>query len=291
MPKPPEGLPGYGWESLLKKCGMATVTMLRQERRQVADGQKPVGYYWSGHDYALLYATADAVAMPPLSPGRQAQYDRNRTCAECGAKAREPFQKGRDGKRYCEPHQGPVHERLWRQERAADRPVVTAWARGVLDDPTVILGGERRQQWYRDIHLADLAGTVLLDAKVRYSTDNRIDPGWLTRDHFAGTVSPAELADTVRGLVGRRLITWWPWNGPHLHAEFDEDGRGVGDGLAAASEDILGRWYTRWVGKAAGSSYRHHPRLADQSPPWEAAEQAARMREVLDEMAAGGEPQ
>jgi len=285
VPKPPEGLPGYGWKQLLELAGMATVTMLKRHRREPADGQKPVGYYWTGHDYALLYTAAEAVAMPPLSPGRQRRYDHARTCAECGARALDPFERGDDGQRYCGPCQGPVHERLWHTARAADRPVIATWAAGVLADPRVVLGGSGHHQFYRQVQVVDLAGVVLLDAKVRYYARG-IDERVLQRPELADTVSPADLVDQVAALVGRRLVTWWPSLSPDLAVEFDSEGRGV-PALVTAADDYLGHLYDRWVGKVAGSSYRYQPRLAHQPPPWEPVEQVTRMRDLLAEMATG----
>jgi hypothetical protein len=269
---------------------MANQTMLKRHRRQLTDGQQPVGCYWSGHDYVYLYRAADAVDMPPLSPGRQRRYDAARTCAECGTRALHPFERGDDGGRYCQPCQGPVHQRLWDQARAADKPVIAEWARGVLTDPTVILGATRSGQYYREVHVADVAGTVLLDAKVYYSTGVRADPGWLAKLHEQDpdTVSPADLVTEVAALAGRRPVTWWPSTDLRdLAVEFDTDGRPLGGMLGTANGDQFGSWYDRWVGKLAGSTYRYHPSLAHQPPPWEPAEQVARMRTLLAEMAAG----
>jgi hypothetical protein len=288
MPRPPEGLPCYGFESLLDLAGLATVTMLRRHRRQPADGQQPVACYWTGHDWALLYQAADAVGMAPLSAGRQRLYDLACTCAECGAKALDPFERGDDGQRYCQSCQGPVHQRLWEQARAADRLVVAAWAREVLGDATVVLGGCRGRDYYREVYAADLAGTVLLDVKLRYSTDLRVDPDWLASQRFAGTVSPGDLVDQVAALAARRPVTWWPSvDLRDLAVEFDDQGRGIGGVLATADGDRFGDRYARWVGDLHGASYRYQPTVAHQPPPWDPREQVDRMRELLAEMACG----
>jgi hypothetical protein len=284
-------VPCYGFEGLLRLAGMANLTMLRQHRRQPADGQKPVACYWSGHDYVALYREADAVDMPPLSPGRQRAYDRNRTCAECGKRSLDPWELGEDRKRYCPACQDPVHQRMWEQARAADRPTIAAWARDVLADRNVILGASMGPQWYREVHVVDLAGAVLLDAKIRFST--RADPEWLAKEHFAGTVSPDDpgIVERVRELASRRPVTWWPTTDlRRLAVEFDDLGRPVAGPVSTADGDRFGPWYDRWAGKIAGGSYRYQPRLANQPPPWDPREQIAEMRRILAEMAAWTPP-
>lgn len=285
MPKPPDGLLIYGFETLLKLNGLATASMLKRHRRRPADGQEPVACYWSGHDYVRLYREADAVDMPPLSPGRQRLYDQARTCAECGKKSLIAFNKGRDNRRYCEPCQDPVHERLWREERARDRPIIAEWARGVLADPTVVLGVCKKRQYWQEVLVVDLDGQVLLQANVRYYRRG-IEQGRLDELAAAGSISPGDIVDQVAALADRRVVCWWSSTDLHgLATEFDEDGWGRPGPLATAGSDHLGPWYTRWVGKLAGSSHRYHPQLAPQSPPFEPAEQIARMRAVLTLMA------
>jgi len=276
-------LPVYGFESLLRLAGLANLTMLRRHRRQLADGQRPVGCYWSGHDYVSLYREAEAVDMPSLPAGRQRRYDAARTCAECGARALDPFERGDDGQRYCPSCQGPVHRRLWEQARAADRPVIAGWARGVFDDPTVVLGATLHRGYYREVCVADLAGTVLLDVKVRYVSDDVIDPRWLARltEEHPDALSPADLGEALGGFAGRRLVTWWPTTGlPRT----DDSGPG-GPVVSTAEGDHFGYWYDRWVGELSGPTYRYVPRLATQWPPAGPREQVDRMRTLLTEMA------
>jgi hypothetical protein len=277
VPKPPDGLPGYGWEQLLELAGMATVTMLKRHRREPADGQKPVGYYWTGHGYALLYKASEAVAMPPLSPGRQRRYDQARTCAECGNKSLDPCEKGRDGKRYCQPCQDPVHERLWRQERADDRPVITAWARAVLDDPTAVLAAARGDRYWREVFVIDLTGKVVLDARVRYH-DASPDPAHPMAAELAVKPSPS---DMLMALGDARVVVW-SWS----TAPLGPDGRTIGH-----DKDHLGGWYARWLGevhRASAHPYRYEPRVANPPPlPAEPADQVGWMRQLLAEMATG----
>lgn len=288
MSKPPEGLPVHNFDSLLREAGLATVTMLRKHRREPAPGQRPVACYWTGHGFALLYRAAEAVDMPPLSPGRQRLYDAARTCADCGARSVDPWEQGRDKKRYCSTCLRPAAERLWRAERAADRPVIAGWARGVLDDPTAVLATQHRRQYWVDVLFMDVAGTVLLDAHVR----------WYARDPervreqpelFAGSVNPREIAGEVAALAGRRLIAWRHWDAPELWIEWDERGEGAMPGPRVKSGDDLGSWWDRWVGDVNGGSYLYGPRLAQQPRPYDGRELLDRMRGQLAEMAAGAE--
>lgn len=273
MPNPPEGLPIYGFETLLRKLGLATAGMLKQHRRRQAESQRPVACYWTGHAYANLYNEAEAVDLPPLPPGRQRRYDEARTCAECGKRALDPFGKGRDDRRYCSPCQGPVHERLWREERAADRPVIAAWAREVLADPRTVLAGVRSDTYWREVFVIDVAGREVLDARVRHH-DAAPDPAHPRAAELSLMPSPSEM---LAALDEGRVISWWWTTSPP-----SADGRSV-----VAEGDLFGRWWARWVGELApGATYRFHPRVADQSPPVDSAEQAGRMLELLHEMSA-----
>lgn len=282
-----EGIPIYGFETLLELAGLASVTMLKRRRKQPADGQKPVAQYWSGHEYVPLYKAADAVDMPPLSPGRQRVYDRNRTCAECAKKRQDPFEVGVDGKRYCSPCQDIVAKRAWDECRARDRVAAAAWAREVLADENVVLAATKSDSWCRHVRVEDLAGTVIIDAPVRYHLST--DPEVLAAvPELADSVSPLDVADRLVELAGRRRIAWWGTTDlcNLAHSFTDTEVPIDRYSLATADADRFGPWYSKWVGKLhAGHSYRYNPRVVDQPPPWEAAEQVARMRELLAEMA------
>jgi hypothetical protein len=270
VPKPPEGLPGYGWEKLLKIAGLANLSMMRERRKQPAEGQQPVGYYWTGHAYTLLYRAEDTVDMPPLSPGRQRLWDAARTCARCGKRSEHgPWDRGRDNQRYCSPCQEPAARELWEQERAADRPIVAEWARATLADPSLVLFGAQHETYWRVVHVEDVAGRVLLDGvRVRWQ-DTPLDPTHPEAAALAAAMTPAGLVDA---LAGRRVLTWWR----------------PSPSWPPARADQAGHWYSRWVGQAAGGSCRFDPRLAEQQPPADARAQVGRIREVLAEMAGGG---
>lgn len=280
MPKPPEGVPIYGWETLIHKLGLATVPMLRRHRRQPADGQKPVACYWSGHAYVVLYRAEDAVDMPALSPGRQRRYDEARTCAECGKKSLETMGKGLDDKRYCSACQEPVHERMWLAERAADRPVVAEWARGVLADPRTVLVAAASETYWQTVVAVNAAGRSEYVGRVRHY-DLGPDPSHPMYAELLEIPTPSGFAD---GLADHRVVSWWASTAPR------RDGLGLTFG---ADGDYLGHWYDRWVGRLAGqrASYRHLPRLHSHRPPaGSPAEQVVVMRALLDEMAADAPP-
>lgn len=282
-------VPAYNFEGLLQLVGYATKTMLRNERREVAEGQQAVGQYWSGHDWVLLYKAADAADMPPLSPGRQRQYDKARTCASCGAKRKTTFTKGRDGERYCVTCQMPAAERLWQREREADRPAIVAWARGVLADPTVVLGAFQYHQLWRENIVVDLDGAVLLDAEIRLSVHEPSD------DHPLAEAlhqrSPLAAMDQIEALRGRRMIAWATDFAPDLVTSWDENGWPVAHATKVQRVDALGGWYDRWVGELRpNGSYLHSPQLNQHRAPRAPRECVARMRELLTKMAGSEQP-
>lgn len=272
MPDAPN-LPIKTFDGLLREVGLATKTMLKQHRREPAEGQKPVACYWSGHEYVVLYRSADAVDMAPMSPGRQKRYDDNRTCAECGKKALDPWDKGRDDKRYCGTCMPPVHERLWAEKCAVDRPVIAEWASGILADPTVTLGASDHKDYWRNVYIVDLAGAVLVDGRVRHN-DREPDETHPKRAEILAAMSPADLAAKLEGL---RVIAWWRTTAPIAEPWQTTD-----------NPDRMGPWWSRWVGKLDGTSYRYSDRVVSQRPPdGTLAEQVATMRTHLEEMAGG----
>lgn len=280
-----EELPRYGFETLLVMAGLANQPMLNRDRRQLAPGQKPVACYWSGHADVLLYKAADAVDMPPLSPGRQRRYDEARTCAACGERSKFTFEKGRDRNRYCQPCQEPAAKRLFLAERAADRPLITEWAAGVIDDPNVILGAYGYHQYWTEMHVQDLAGTVLISTRARHNVRD-VDP---EHPHAAelAELSPRRLVDQFAALAGRRLLSWTSSHAPRLDTEWDEFGQPTHQATRVAHGDEISPWWNRWVGKPAGSSYRHNPWLEHQPTPWDPQESINLMRHALAEMASG----
>lgn len=284
-------LPTYNFDDLLKIAGFASISTLKSERRQLAEGQDPIGQYWSGHAWVMLYRAADAVDMPPLSPGRQRLYDKNRTCAMCGTNRTDPLPKGRDGERYCGACQRPAGERLWRREREADRPAVAEWARGVLADPAVVLAAmDRHPLWTRDL-VVTLDGTVLLDAEIRHNLGDPYE-GHPEREALLAR-SPLAVMDKVEKLRERRLVAWWPTTAPRLVTSSDKNGWSVTRATEVGKDDVLGRWYDRWIGEISHEDayLSQHPALKSHQPPGANAEDSiARMRAILAELAAGEAP-
>lgn len=260
-------LPVYDFTTLLNIAGLATQPMLRRDRRQLAEGQKPEGQYWTGQGWVRLYKTADAVDMPPLSPGRQRLYDKARTCAMCGTTSKFTFPKGRDGERYCVTCQTPAAKRLFERERAEDAQ-------------------ERHPLWTRNLAV-DLDGTVLLDAEIRYNFGEPFDDHPQVDD--LRQRSPLAAIDRIKALTGRRMIAWWPTNAPDMVTSFTVDGMPAAFATRVHGGDSFGRIYDRWVGELdQSSSYlAPTPRLKQHAPPRSAQECVTRMRELLTEMAAG----
>lgn len=293
MPDPIKNVPIYGWETLLRMCGLVTVSMLKADRRRPADGQEPVAQYWTGHEYRPLYKLDGVVDLPPLSPGRRRLYEANRTCARCGRRSKLPWEKGRDGKRYCSQCQEPAAQDLWDREQMERRKASSEWAREVLADDSVVLAATRAHQFWREAYAADLHGAVLLDAKVRYAAE--ITPYAARADGIADTIPRADVVDRLVALAGRRVVTWWPGRGlqdlvadlTQARADREPDERELPQ-LATVAGDDFGRRYDNWVGKLSGGSYRWHPAVAHNPAPWEPEENVATMRAHLAEMADPG---
>jgi hypothetical protein len=285
MPDPIDGVPIYGWESVLRLAGLATAGMLKRDRRRPADGQKPAAQYFTGYEYAPIYKLDETVDLPPLSPGRQRLYDANRTCARCAKRSKTPWEKGRDGKRYCSRCQEPAAKELWDREQDERCKASAAWAREVLADESVVLVATRPRQFWREVYVVDLSGAVLLDAKVRFGQD--ITPYAARAEGIAETVGPADVLDRVLPLVSRRLIAWRSSDIPDLAWLFNPEslGRDVEIRLAARPGDDFGKRYDNWFGELAGSSYRWHPTVRMQPSPWEPDERVAAMRTALVDVA------
>lgn len=198
----PAGRPLYRHGDL-PALQLATVTMLRRARRRVADGQQPIASYMTYRDYAPLYAVADAVAMPPLSPARQAAWDTARTCVTCVTRAATPYERGPDGERHCEPCQEPAAEAWWHAQRAKDRTAGTEWARGVLADPAAVLIYSANTVPSSCLRVETLDGEVLIEVDLRAEP---IPDWWPAEDHARFT-NPREVVDQIRTLACRRLIS------------------------------------------------------------------------------------
>lgn len=288
----PEGRPLYR-KGDLPATQLATATMLRRQRRRLADGQPPVATYWTTQAYVPLYAVADSVPMRPLPPARQEKWDKNRTCARCGTRNDRPFEEGPDGNRYCEPCQEPAAEAHWHNRLAADRAAAAEWARAVLKDPTAVLFYSAPTV-HPDLRVETMDGQVLLWVTLgneQYRDELRrmihLIPTPRTLEQLERLVTPAELADQLKALQGRRLIA--PYERPLVTLQ--RLMRPVGGlGLAVADEDHISRHWDAWIGKrlSHGSlSYRYNQERQPQSFGCDAIEIVAGMRSALHEMAEG----
>lgn len=281
MSKDPKGgVPCYGFEGLLQLLGWANLKMLRQDRKQPAEGQKPVAQYWSGHDFVLVYKVDEAADMPPLSPGRQAQWDRNRTCASCGGKRKDPLPQRRDGRRFCGVCMKQACQQLWDDERAEDRKLVAAWAAGVVATDDVLLVGYSRRQWVTRVRVEGGAGDVLFDQRIRYGDSDHIPQA--ERDT---SVLYTEVDDQLAAFAGRRVIAWDDWETPRFTRT-----DGQADVLVPVREDHFSGWNSRWVGEC-DQVLVPHPRLRYQPKPAGDPEAVIDfMRGRLLEMAAAHQP-
>jgi hypothetical protein len=167
------------------------------------------------------------------------------------------------------------------------RMASAVWAREVLADTAVALVATRPRQYWREVYAADLAGTVLLGANVRYRQDIVELERHRAREELTTTSGPADVLHQAVTLTGRRLIAWRTGDIPDLVWLFNPEavGRDVDLRLAAAPGDDFGKRYDNFVGQLSGTSYRWHPTVAHQPSPWEPHVRVAAMRAALDEMA------
>ncbi|MGH3238983.1 MAG: hypothetical protein ACRDNL_01295 [Spirillospora sp.] len=273
---------------------LATRTMLQERlRRRPAEGQEPVASYKVHTGYAPLYAVADTTKLPPLPPARQAAWDQARTCARCRSAKAAPYVKGVDGRRYCEDCHEPAARDWWITQRAEGRRAAAAWARGVLDDlPNVVLFKSNTYTSSFKVRAETLDGNVLVAAEVRDPRDPI--PDWWTEEMRAR----AEARDTpitsvmalLRGLEGRRLVTWR--GGVERLVRSVNRYVGVELALTVAEQDQTGPFYDEWIGQllGGGRSYRHNHRLDHQVPPGGWATEVAGIRAALHTMATGSPP-
>ena len=286
-----ESLPQYTRDRLLQIAGLATATMLHEDRLQPGPDQQPAGCYWNNHSYVIVYERSGAVAMPPMSPGRQQLYDARRTCAECGRRSKSPWYQGPDGQanrvRYCPDCLELVWRRLWEEQQASRRAAATAWAHQMLTHPTTAVLAANTRGWCTMVHAETTTGEVLLDLAVRMCTHN-------TCDHDAqavppGAVTPAEAGPTIQAaLADRRLITWSSSILGRVY-RLDPNTRAL-----AATSSVYDKHWSNWVGERDGgpdASYRYHHTVSWQPPrPLDAIGQVAEMRAGLNEMASGADP-
>lgn len=288
----PPGIPAFGFEDGCRAAGLATRGMLDDERREPAWGQKPAAYYWTGHDYALLWRYDDTVAKPPLSPGRQARYDANRTCARCRAKSKRPWQVARNSKRYCPKCTKPAMQELWAAERAAERPGLEAWARELLADERAVLVAGRGRQWVVELRAETPGGEILVDALVVHPHMWPEAAERMPAELRARAIEVEQAVDLLAPLGGRRLVSWWQSSDLvnaclNLMAQ-EPGGRGLHDlgFLRVDPGDQLGNRYARWVGEPNGSVEYAHTSVRQIPPAFEPGELCAQMRAAVLAMAA-----
>lgn len=259
-----DAIPGVkivNFKDLLEMAGLATASMLKRRRLQLADGQQPAAQYW-GRDYVSLYRVSDAVPMPALSPARQRLHDRARTCAECGVTSTDPLYMGPDRRlRYCVEHVEPAWKQAWDSEQAVRRLASAVWAREVLADPTAaILTSEPiRSGRIRPIRVETMTGDVLLDVRIRKLTG-------LEGSEIDGTISVDAGRAALLDAVARRRIIATITAGPMDVAlrigrwlRIEDLHGSVGDSYierrsAWVGERRVGEW--RGTGEAPHSQYR-----------------------------------
>lgn len=289
-----EGLRVFGFEDGLRAAGLATASMLDRQRRRPADTQQPAARYWTGHEYALLWNYEETVSKAPLSPAQQARWDANRTCARCDARQEDPYPKGPDGLRYCEPCQEPAALAWWEQERAADRPGLTAWATEVLADPRTVLVGMRQLQYRVQIVAVDVNGQPVFESHVLYPGLDEMVARTIPAEVAARAVEVEQVAAALRDLQGRRFISWW--RSSSLDYALRDLGARAGQArwsalgldlavFDSAEDDWFGQRWSRWLGQLAGTA-RFHPTLRTVPPPHEPAEIVKAIKAGLCEMAA-----
>lgn len=296
----PEGRPMYRHNELPAEV-LATPAMLRrQHRREPAAGQEPIATYWTGRQHTPLYAIVDAAEMAPLSPAQQAKWDQARTCTTCGTTQLDPFEAGPDGSRYCSLHLEPAAEKWWHERQAVKRAAAVEWARGVLADPNVAFAHDACTS-PPAVRIETLDGEVLLavsDVFTAQRPDYYSEQQWAERRAQAvehGMVLPEDIADDVRALAGRRIITWHEGG---LRSFAHEMARaGVDTGLAMDYDqrdwpDAFGPHWSDFIGEPQPGNfgivtYQHNPPVQRQHPRIGPVDTIADMRAFLVMLAVG----
>ncbi len=197
----PDGLPLWRVGEIPEH--LATATMLRRQRRRLADGQPAVAsLLYRGNKYTSLYELAASVPLPALSPKRQASWTGARTCARCQATSDTPWPTPNDDRRLClgctRAERLAAARPSWLRLRAA----AVTWASEVLANPdSVILAAYQHGWGYpMQVRAENLAGEVLVDVRVvssHPSSRTVLTPGAINADLVVPHLMP---------LVGRRLI-------------------------------------------------------------------------------------
>lgn len=199
---------------------LATRTMLKTEMRlQPAEGAHVVAQYKVYKGTVPLYAVADAVPLPELSPARAAAWTAARTCSRCAEVRPRPITRYRDGARRCGKCQQAVALERWTEQARAVQAEAAQWAGDVLADPRTLLV-TRGHQWHRQhIRIETVAGALVADVHVRdvedldaweakFYADRTADQVTAWRAKYDGTISKTEFMPTVASLEYARLIAW-----------------------------------------------------------------------------------
>jgi hypothetical protein len=291
-------------------AGLATETMLRNMRRQTGQDQQPIATYLNhqrhGEAWVPLYAVADTVALPELTPARAASWQANRTCCECGARRERPIPKGPSGERACRDCVETVSERWWHQQRRLERADAQLWAAGVLADPAAVLVREERLATGVGLCAVTIGGQVLIDTTIRadldqvwvYPRDGKTEEQ-AKADFLATHTEPGDLGlfAAVHSLGGRRLVAWRrPHDGVLLGRGYEwSTALTLGVDLTVAAGDDFTDRCTRWIGERAAEPHvrwAQNPQLQRYPTPTDMPpiEEVQRMRVLLQRMAQGADP-
>lgn len=203
----PEGRRCYRWEDPpLKHGDFDTRAGLDRRRLRLAEGQEAVGSVWSVREWIPVYAIADAVPKPALSPAREAGYQSRRTCSRCSARNQVPWPVSQTGRRACMTCLPILRETEQRRQANLSRRAAVAHATALLADPQLAIVVEirdvTRSPWYTLVAV-DGTGDELANVRVgvKYATDDELDQ--------VGAVRLPEIAGAIDELSSRRLVTWW----------------------------------------------------------------------------------
>ncbi|MFI6759394.1 hypothetical protein ACIBF5_09660 [Micromonospora sp. NPDC050417] len=266
---------------------LATVTMLGQQHRRLADGQACVAYllYSLGNHYTPLYRVVDAVTLPPLSPGRQARYDEVRLCARCRAHKATPWPRDHTTRRRVCPWCAEAEAKSsWLAERNQARAAAVKWATEVIDAGAVLIHEEQAPGASWTVAAADVVtGAELVDAWIL--------PHWATLQEHPEAVTGdgpeliGDVAPRLKSLTGRRLIAWGAGHVKRLRSALTGIGEQdilplVRPGEATwtpdqAPGDELGVWYAEWLGvRAREASWRYDRTVRQHAVPCPAGDPA-----------------
>ncbi|GAA4439092.1 hypothetical protein [Phytohabitans houttuyneae] len=292
-------------------AGLASVTRLRQLRRQPAPRQKPVArLLYHGNKHADLYRIDDAELLPPLNARQRAavvaQEDAH-LCGECGRYDIDALPALPSGGRRCVPC-GRIRRILQLLEaRPGWRDHARQWAEHVLADPTAVLFKvrtvavrqpptmTRKREAVVDVAILPISGIgeadYLLHPQEAPTRKRDLPP--------AGRPIVEVAAEITDRLVGRRLVAWQESEAWHLATDLRDAATGYGKGrtdtiwsqpgsshqlLRVPEHRTLRKQYSDWVGQIAPNSSDH---AAVQQPvmPGQPIDQVHWMLRVLRRMA------